>query len=148
MTQEQGWIPVIVEIPQGSRNKYELDKATGRIFLDRVLYSSVHYPTDYGFIPDTLAEDGDPVDVLIVTNEPTSRPTGCVRSRTSFSLIRPSRTSSPRLWAGRTLPALGASSRPATSSTSGTSSLRPEGCVARLPGTSHVRLIAVAKAGS
>lgn len=71
MSQHDGSIPVIVEIPQGSRNKYELDKQTGRIFLDRVLYSSVHYPTDYGFIPDTLADDGDPLDVLIVTNEPT-----------------------------------------------------------------------------
>lgn len=71
MNQEQGWVPVIVEIPQGSRNKYEMDKETGRIFLDRVLFSSVHYPTDYGFVPDTLADDGDPVDVLIVTNEPT-----------------------------------------------------------------------------
>jgi inorganic pyrophosphatase len=71
MNQEKGWIPVIVEIPRGSRNKYEMDKETGRIFLDRVLFSSVHYPTDYGYIPDTLADDGDPVDVLVVINEPT-----------------------------------------------------------------------------
>ncbi|MFN0073641.1 MAG: inorganic diphosphatase [Chloroflexota bacterium] len=71
MIEHREWVPVIVEIPRGSRNKYELDKETGRIFLDRVLYSSVHYPTDYGFIPDTLADDGDPVDVLIVINEPT-----------------------------------------------------------------------------
>jgi inorganic pyrophosphatase len=72
----RSWVPVLVEIPRGSRNKYELDQKTGRIFLDRVLYSSVHYPTDYGFIPDTLADDGDPVDALVVTNEPTFP--GCI----------------------------------------------------------------------
>ncbi len=60
-----------IEIPRGSRNKYELDHVTGRLRLDRVLYSSVHYPTDYGFIPDTLAEDGDPLDVLVLVQEPT-----------------------------------------------------------------------------
>lgn len=62
---------VVVEIPKGSRNKYEYDPTTGRFFLDRMLFSSVHYPTDYGFIPDTLAEDGDPLDVLIITDHPT-----------------------------------------------------------------------------
>lgn len=60
-----------IEIPRGSRNKYELDHATGRLRLDRVLYSSVHYPTDYGFIPETLGEDGDPLDVLVLVQEPT-----------------------------------------------------------------------------
>ena len=76
----EDWVAVLVEIPQGSRNKYELDKQSGRIMLDRVLYSSVHYPTDYGFILDTLSEDGDPLDALIVTNEPTFP--GClVRAR-------------------------------------------------------------------
>ncbi len=64
-------VDVFVEIPKGSRAKYELDKATGRIRLDRVLYSSVHYPADYGFIVDTLAEDGDPLDALVVVEEPT-----------------------------------------------------------------------------
>jgi len=67
---------VVVEITKGNRNKYEYDHDTSRIVLDRVLHSSVHYPTDYGFIPDTLAEDGDPLDALIVTNEPTFP--GCV----------------------------------------------------------------------
>ncbi|MGB6772447.1 MAG: inorganic diphosphatase, partial [Candidatus Dormiibacterota bacterium] len=52
----------MVEIPRGSRNKYEMDHQTQTIRLDRVLHSSVHYPTDYGFVPDTLAEDGDPLD--------------------------------------------------------------------------------------
>ena len=65
----------VVEIPRGSRNKYEIDTHTGRARLDRVLYSSVHYPTDYGFIPGTCAPDGDPLDVLIIVYEPTF--TGC-----------------------------------------------------------------------
>src|SRR3954470_13221384 len=69
-------IEVLVEIPQGSRNKYEYDKARGLFVLDRVLYSSVHYPTDYGFIPDTLAGDGDPLDALVIVNEPTFP--GCI----------------------------------------------------------------------
>jgi inorganic pyrophosphatase len=64
-------VEAIVEIPRGSRNKYEFDHATGAIRLDRVLYSSVHYPADYGFIPGTLAPDGDPLDVLIIVEEPT-----------------------------------------------------------------------------
>ncbi len=64
-------VGAIVEIPRGSRNKYELDHQTGRIFLDRVLFSSVHYPTDYGFIPGTKAADGDPLDVLVIVEEPT-----------------------------------------------------------------------------
>jgi inorganic pyrophosphatase len=62
--------PVIVEIPKGSTNKYELDKATGLLKLDRVLYSSVHYPADYGFIPRTYCGDGDPLDVLVLGQEP------------------------------------------------------------------------------
>jgi len=68
---ETGFIEVVVEIPRGSRNKYELDKARGVFVLDRVLYSSVHYPTDYGFVAGTLGEDGDPLDALVVVNEPT-----------------------------------------------------------------------------
>ena len=64
-------VEAVIEIPRGSRNKYEIDKATGAIRLDRVLYSSVHYPTDYGFIPDTYAEDGDPLDILVLVEEPT-----------------------------------------------------------------------------
>ena len=62
---------VIVEIPKGSRNKYELDKDSGRIRLDRTIFSSMHYPADYGFIPNTLALDGDPLDVLVLVTEPT-----------------------------------------------------------------------------
>ncbi len=69
-------VDVFVEIPKGSRTKYELDKATGRIRLDRVLFSSVHYPADYGFITDTVAGDGDPLDALVVVEEPTFP--GCI----------------------------------------------------------------------
>src|SRR5258708_20830155 len=68
---EPGLVEVVVEIPRGSRNKYEFDKERGVLVLDRVLYSSVHYPTDYGFIPGTLAQDGDALDALVVVDEPT-----------------------------------------------------------------------------
>ena len=61
----------VVEIPTGSNVKYELDKKTGLLRLDRILYSAVHYPANYGFIPQTFAEDDDPLDVLV----------SCVRSR-------------------------------------------------------------------
>jgi inorganic pyrophosphatase len=78
--QSEGWVEAMIEIPRGSRNKYEYDHARHIIRLDRVLYSSVHYPTDYGFIPGTLALDGDPLDVLVIVEEPTFP--GCyVRAR-------------------------------------------------------------------
>ncbi|MDO4221120.1 MAG: inorganic diphosphatase [Akkermansia sp.] len=60
-----------IEIPMGSRNKYEVDAKTGRIRLDRVLYSSVYYPAEYGFVEDTLYLDGDPLDILVFTSAPT-----------------------------------------------------------------------------
>jgi inorganic pyrophosphatase len=66
---EQGFLAVI-EIPKGSKNKYEMDKKTGMLILDRVLYSAVHYPANYGFIPRTFCEDGDPLDVLALAQEP------------------------------------------------------------------------------
>jgi len=69
-------IYVVVEIPKGSRNKYEYDEEGGFVKLDRVLFSSLHYPGDYGFIPQTLYDDGDPLDVLVMTNVPTFA--GCV----------------------------------------------------------------------
>ncbi len=62
---------MIVEIPQNSANKYEYDGALGLFRLDRALYSPMHYPGDYGFIPGTLADDGDPMDVLVLTQQPT-----------------------------------------------------------------------------
>lgn len=64
-------VTAVIEIPQGARNKYELDKESGLFRLDRVLYSAVHYPGDYGLIPRTLHEDNDPLDVLVKINEPT-----------------------------------------------------------------------------
>lgn len=60
----------VIEIKKGSKKKYELDKATGCIILDRILYTSMQYPANYGFIPLTLSEDGDPLDVLVLCNEP------------------------------------------------------------------------------
>ena len=62
--------PVIVEVPKGSKNKYELDKETGLLKLDRVLHSAVHYPANYGFIPRTFCDDNDPLDVLVLGQEP------------------------------------------------------------------------------
>jgi inorganic pyrophosphatase len=70
----------VVEIPRGSSVKYELDKATGLLRVDRILYSSVHYPANYGFIPQTLAEDDDPLDVLVLCQEAVE-PLTLVRSR-------------------------------------------------------------------
>lgn len=69
-------VNAIVEIPKGRRNKFEVDKKSGLIRLDRYLFASSHYPGDYGFIPQTLAEDGDPLDVLVMVNEPTF--SGCL----------------------------------------------------------------------
>lgn len=71
MTSHARTVDALIEIASGSRNKYEIDEETGRIRLDRVLYSSVHYPTDYGFVPETLAPDGDHLDILVITHEPT-----------------------------------------------------------------------------
>ena len=79
-------IHVIVEIPKGSRNKYEYHKQTGAFKLDRVLNSPVHYPGDYGFIPQTYYEDGDPLDVLVVTNLPTF--TGCIVEARPIGMFR------------------------------------------------------------
>ena len=61
--------PVVIEVPMGSKNKYELDKRTGLLRLDRVLYSAVYYPANYGFVPRTFCDDGDPLDVLVLGQE-------------------------------------------------------------------------------
>ena len=61
---------IVIEIPRGSKVKYELDKDTGLLVVDRILYSSVVYPENYGFIPQTLADDDDPLDVVVLTQEP------------------------------------------------------------------------------
>src|SRR5439155_20039928 len=64
------WFPAIVEVPMGSKNKYELDKVAGLLRSDRVLYSAVVYPANYGFVPRTYCGDGDPLDVLVFGQEP------------------------------------------------------------------------------
>ena len=69
-------VHALIEIPLGSKNKYELDKKTGRILLDRVLYAAMIYPAEYGNIENTLAPDGDPLDILVICSEPTFP--GCV----------------------------------------------------------------------
>jgi len=79
-------ITAVIEIPFGTRNKYELDKNTGLIRLDRVLYSSMHYPGDYGFIPRTLFLDGDPMDVVVLVKEQTFP--GCLIETRPLGLLR------------------------------------------------------------
>jgi len=79
-------VNAIVEIPKGRRSKFEVDKQTGLIRLDRYLYSSSHYPGDYGFIPQTLAEDGDALDILVMVNEPTF--SGCLIEARVVGLFR------------------------------------------------------------
>lgn len=63
-------VNALIEIPQGSKSKYEIEKKTGLLKLDRIIYSSFHYPVNYGFIPQTLGKDGDPLDILVMCSEP------------------------------------------------------------------------------
>ena len=77
---------VTIEIPKGNRNKYEIDHETGRIRLDRMLFTSTRYPDDYGFIDDTLGEDGDPLDALVLLEEPTFP--GCVIRCRALGMFR------------------------------------------------------------
>ncbi|OYD09749.1 inorganic diphosphatase [Paludifilum halophilum] len=76
MAQNELVVDAFIEIPTGSQNKYEYDKEEGVFRLDRVLYSPMHYPTEYGYLDKTLAEDGDPLDILVLTTFPTFP--GCV----------------------------------------------------------------------
>ena len=77
---------MVVEIPAGSRNKYETDRETGRIFLDRTLFTSTRYPADYGYIEGTLGEDGDALDALVFVQEPTF--SGCLIHARPVGLFR------------------------------------------------------------
>ena len=77
---------VTIEIPKGQRNKYEVDHATGRIRLDRMLFTSTRYPHDYGFIEGTLGEDGDPLDALVLLEEPTFP--GCLIKCRAIGMFR------------------------------------------------------------
>lgn len=79
-TDVAGFVPTVIEIPRGSHLKYELDKATGALRLDRVLHSAVFYPANYGFIPRTHAEDNDPLDILVLMAEAVE-PMTIVRAR-------------------------------------------------------------------
>jgi inorganic pyrophosphatase len=81
-------VEAFIEVPRGSRNKYEMDHVSGRIRLDRMLFTATQYPTDYGFIPNTLADDGDPLDIMVLLDEPTfpgcsilARPIAVLRMR-------------------------------------------------------------------
>ena len=77
---------VLIESPKGTRNKYELDKKTGRMRLDRMLFTSTRYPADYGFIEETLGEDGDPLDALVLLDEPTFP--GCLIRARAIGMFR------------------------------------------------------------
>lgn len=77
---------VLIEIPKGSRNKYEVDHETGRIRLDRVLFTATQYPADYGFIEGTLGQDGDPLDALVLLPEPTFP--GCLVRARAIGMFR------------------------------------------------------------
>ena len=77
---------VLIEIPKGQRNKYELDHKTGRMRLDRMLFTSTRYPADYGFIEDTLGDDGDPLDALVLLEEPTFP--GCLIRARALGMFR------------------------------------------------------------
>jgi inorganic pyrophosphatase len=77
---------VTIEIPKGNRNKYELDHKTGRIRLDRTLFTATQYPADYGFIENTLGEDGDPLDALVLVQEPTFP--GCLVNARAIGMFR------------------------------------------------------------
>lgn len=79
-------IDVVVEIPKGSRNKYEYDYEKKMIRYDRMIFSSMHYPSDYGFVPETLAEDGDALDALVLVSEPTFP--GCIIETHPIGLFR------------------------------------------------------------
>ena len=86
MVQEERLVIVMVEIPQGCRNKYEYDQELQCFRLDRMLFSSVHYPSDYGYIRGTLAPDGDPLDAMVMVGEPTF--TGCAIQARPVGLFR------------------------------------------------------------
>ena len=83
---EQMTVTIMIEIPKGSRNKYEYDKERKMVRFDRMLFSAVHYPSDYGFIQDTLAQDGDPLDALVLVWEPTFP--GCIVEAKPVGLFR------------------------------------------------------------
>jgi inorganic pyrophosphatase len=89
---------VTVEIPKGQRNKYEMDHKAGRIRLDRALFTATQYPADYGFIEDSLGEDGDPLDALVLVQEPTFP--GCLIRCRTIGMFRVLQAGNPALLRG------------------------------------------------
>ena len=79
-------VDVVIEIPLGSKNKFEIDEKTHRVKLDRVLYSAMNYPAEYGYIENTLSDDGDPLDVLVISNAPTYP--GCIVTARILGYLR------------------------------------------------------------
>lgn len=86
MSETEMTIDVLIEIPKGSRNKYEYDKVKKVVRYDRMIFSSMHYPSDYGFVPETLALDGDPLDALVLVSDPTFP--GCLIEVKPLGLFR------------------------------------------------------------
>ena len=86
MTEADITLDVLIEIPKGSRNKYEYDKVKKVVRYDRMIFSSMHYPSDYGFVPETLALDGDPLDALVLVSDPTFP--GCLIEVKPLGLFR------------------------------------------------------------
>jgi len=86
MAEKEITIDVLIEIPKGSRNKYEYDKVKKVVRYDRMIFSSMHYPSDYGFVPETLALDGDPLDALVLVSDPTFP--GCLIEVKPLGLFR------------------------------------------------------------
>src|SRR5262245_54309720 len=91
----EGCIFVVIEIPRGSRNKYEIDHEGGRVFLDRRLFTATTYPADYGFVPDTLGGDGDPLDALVCSRTPCIRGCGSRPGRWACCTCRTRRARTP-----------------------------------------------------
>jgi inorganic pyrophosphatase len=86
MSETEMTFDVLIEIPKGSRNKYEYDKVKKVVRYDRMIFSSMHYPSDYGFVPETLALDGDPLDALVLVSDPTFP--GCLIEVKPLGLFR------------------------------------------------------------
>jgi inorganic pyrophosphatase len=86
MSKHEELVEAFIEIPMGSRNKYEYDPVRKRMYLDRVLYASVVFPTQYGFIPETKAPDGDPLDILVLADEPVFP--GCLVAARLLGVLR------------------------------------------------------------
>ena len=113
---------VVIEIPKGQRNKYEMDHHTGRIRLDRTLFTATQYPADYGFVDDTLGQDEDPLDALVLLQEPTFP--GCIIRARAIGMYRMTDEKGPTTRSCACRPPIRGRSTCATSTTSRCSSGR------------------------